>query len=252
MSLSVIASVAKLDNLKTFNKMLSSVAFADELIIFAMFDPSEKLKKLAKKFHAKLVKIAAPKVVEEVRSQQVKAASSDWALIMDFDEIIPNSLKKEITNIVKSDDSHSAYAILRKNYSLGKSLKRGGWGDDFVVRLFKLSEFVTWPHNIHSTPRVQGTIGKLSCPMEHHKDESLESMIEKTNRYSEAESDLYLKGNLPKVNKLTLLRKMVMETIRRGILKQGILDSDIGIIQSIYQGFSVFVSYAKLYEKQNK
>jgi hypothetical protein len=41
-----------------------------------------------------------------------------------------------------------------------------------------------------------------------------------------------------------------MEFIRRYFLKRGYLDGRIGLFQSLYQGYSVFISYAKLYELQ--
>jgi hypothetical protein len=86
--------------------------------------------------------------------------------------------------------------------------------------------------------------------MEHHKDASLSQMVTKTNRYSDIESQQFYDGGLPPVTALTLIRKTGMEVFRRYILKLGFLDGRIGVVQAIYQGFSVFISYAKLFEKQ--
>jgi outer membrane receptor for ferric coprogen and ferric-rhodotorulic acid len=86
--------------------------------------------------------------------------------------------------------------------------------------------------------------------MQHHKDESLEQMVTKTNRYSDIEAQQFYDGSMAPVTGLTLMRKWWMETLRRGIFKKGLLDPKIGLIQSMYQGFSVYISYAKLYEKQ--
>lgn len=86
--------------------------------------------------------------------------------------------------------------------------------------------------------------------MEHHKDDSLEQMVEKTNRYSDIEATQFYAGNMARVTPLTLMRKWWMESFRRGLFKRGLLDGRIGLIQSLYQGFSVLISYAKLYEKQ--
>ena len=88
--------------------------------------------------------------------------------------------------------------------------------------------------------------------MEHHKDASLVQMVAKTNRYSDIEARLFFEGGLAPVTPLTLLRKSTMEFIRRYFLKRGYLDGAIGLFQSLYQGYSVFISYAKLYSLQHK
>jgi hypothetical protein len=164
--------------------------------------------------------------------------------------VIPPALADEIRKTINSSFTKSAYFIPRRNYSLGYPLTHGGWGADLVVRLFDRQKFLNWPKEIHSLPTFTGESGTLQNHMEHHKDASLEQMVNKTNRYSQIEARQFFEGALPPVTLLTLFRKMHMEILRRAVLKLGLLDGAIGLIQSIYQGFSVFISYAKLYELQ--
>lgn len=248
--LSVSTQIARGDDLVTFARMLTSVSFADELVIFNMERTDQKSQELFKKYHAKVIEIKTPKVVEEVRGQQVRACSGDWVLIMDYDEVIPEDLKEEIKLIMDNQASCNGYFIPRTNFSLGRSLRRGGFERDYVLRLIRKSAFISWPSLIHSTPVIKGTVIKTTHAMEHHKDASLEQMVEKTNRYSDIEASQFSAGGLAPVTPVTLIRKWWMESIRRGVLKIGLLDGPIGLIQSLYQGFSVFISYAKLYERQ--
>jgi hypothetical protein len=230
--------------------MLQSVSFADEIIVFNMERKDEETLTYFKQIKARIIDVKTPKIVESIRDRQIKEASGDWVLVMDYDEIIPVSLRDEILAIIENRASCPAYSIGRVNFSLGFPLKHGGWEQDYVVRLVQKSRFVSWPTNIHSTPIVKGSIIKTTHSMEHHKDESLEQMVKKTNRYSEIEAQLFYEGGLPTVTPLTILRKSVMEFIRRYVLKKGFLDGRIGLFQSLYQGYSVFVSYAKLSELQ--
>ncbi|MEI6690138.1 MAG: hypothetical protein WCL07_00145 [bacterium] len=249
--LSVSTQIAREDSLSTFEEMLKSISFANEIIIFNMQRNDQEFRNIANKFHAKIIEVKTPKIVEVIREDQVSSASGNWVLVMDFDEIITPVLSTEILKITKENNSaYSGFNILRRNYSLGFPLSHGGFGDDYVLRLIHKSSFLSWPTNIHSTPTFKGKVGKLKNYMEHHKDESVEQMVDKTNRYSDIESQQFLEGSLPKVVTATLMRKWWMETLRRGAFKAGFLDGKIGLIQSIYQGFSVFISYAKLYEKQ--
>jgi hypothetical protein len=250
--LSVSTQIASGDSLQVFAQMLESVSFADELIIFNMERVDKEALALFAKFKARVINVKTPKIVESIRERQVKEAKGDWVLIMDYDEIIPQDLQGEITAITENMASCSAYAIGRDNYSLGFPLTHGGWERDYVVRLVRKADFISWPTNIHSQPQVKGTTIKTTKAMEHHKDESLEQMVTKTNRYSDIESQQFYAGKMDRVKPITILRKWWMETFRRGVLKRGLLDGRIGLIQSLYQGFSVFISYAKLYELQSK
>ena len=249
--LTVSTQIAREDDLTIFARMLDSVRFADELIIFNMERSDSAARTLFKKYRAKVVEVRTPKVVEEIRARQVREAAGDWVLVMDYDEIVTPALAKEIRYTIHDKRyTNVAYYLSRRNYSLGYPLRHGGFGNDLVARLFHKLDFVDWPHDIHALPSVKGTFGTLSSHMEHHKDASLEQMVEKTNRYSDVEATQFFVGGLTLVTPLTLTRKKCMETFRRGILKGGLLDGPIGLIQSLYQGYSVFISYAKLYEKQ--
>lgn len=248
--LSVSTQIAREDSLVTFEAMLRSVSFANELIIFNMERTDDAATKLFAKYKARVINVKTPKIVETIRERQVTEAVGEWVLIMDYDEIIPEGLAGEIDAIIGNRASCSAYSIGRDNYSLGYKLTHGGWERDYVVRLIRKADFISWPTNIHSSPIVKGTTIKTTKAMEHHKDESIEQMVSKTNRYSDIEATQFYDGKMEKIMATTLMRKWWMESFRRGFLKRGLLDGKIGLIQSLYQGYSVFISYAKLFEKQ--
>ncbi|MFH2085962.1 MAG: hypothetical protein ABII21_04230 [bacterium] len=248
--LSVSTQIARDDSLVDFARMLKSVSFADEIFVFNMERNDMRALELFQQFSARVINVKTPKIVEEIRARQVREAGGDWVLILDFDEVIPGELRGEIESIIENKASCSAYTIPRDNYSLDYPMTHGGWERDYVIRLLRKADFIDWPKNIHSTPRFKGSMVKTLHSMEHHKDASLSQMVEKTNRYSDIEADLFFQGGLPPVDSFTLVRKPVMEFIRRYILKKGFLDGCIGLIQALYQGYSVFITYAKLAELQ--
>jgi hypothetical protein len=250
--LSVSTQIATSDSLVAFENMLKSVDFADELIIFNMERTDLEALNLFGKYKARVIDVMTPKIVETIRQKQVQEAKDDWVLIMDYDEIVPVDLQGEILAIIDNLASCSAYAIGRDNFSLGYPLRHGGWERDYVVRLLRKADFVSWPTNIHSAPNMKGSTIKTTKAMEHHKDESLEQMVAKTNRYSDIEAEQFFAGKMAPVTITTLLRKSIMEFVRRYFMKKGFLDGKIGLFQSLYQGYSVFISYAKLYEKQKE
>lgn len=251
--LTVSTQIAKEDDLAIFEKLLQSLTFADEIIVFNMERRDKKALALFARYQARIIEVKTPSIVEYIRQDQVEASSNDWVLIMDYDEVIPKSLADEIIKITaSSDSSHSGFYIPRRNFSLGYPLKHGGFGDDLVARLFYKKDFLSWSRDIHSLPQIKGKYGTLQNYMEHHKDASLAQMVTKTNRYSAIEAKQYYDGGLAPVTTITLFRKPMMEFIRRYFFKLGVLDGKIGLLQALYQSYSVFLSYAKLYELQSK
>ncbi len=253
--LTVSTQLAIGESLTQFEFMLKSVSFADEIRVYNFGRTDADFINLCKKHKARITNLSKPfpPVVEHIRAREVTESSSNWALILDYDEVIPAELASEIKKIVGAPKSqYSAYYITRRNFSLGYPLKHGGFGDDLVPRLFFRSDFVSWPKEIHGMPKVNGELGNLVNPMEHHKDASLAQMVAKTNRYTDVEARQFFEARVARVTQLTLLRKTIMEFIRRYILKAGFLDGRIGIIQAIYQSYAIYLRYAKLYELQNQ
>jgi hypothetical protein len=75
-------------------------------------------------------------------------------------------------------------------------------------------------------------------------------MVTKTNKWSEIEAKLMYDAGHPRMNIPRFATAVWREFWKRGVLKLGFLDGKIGIVEIIYQMYSRFVSYAKLYEMQ--
>ncbi|MCE7898009.1 MAG: hypothetical protein DPW11_00765 [bacterium] len=249
--LTVSTQIAVGDDLPTFTRMLNSVSFADEIIIFNMEREDKEVLQLFKKCKARVINIKTPKVVEYIRGQQIVESKYKWVLIMDYDEVIPDALASEIKSISSEVVTEfGAYYLTRRNFSLGYPLRHGGFGDDQVPRLFYKQNFVSWSKEIHGMPKIRGEFGYASSPMEHHKDASLAQMVDKTNRYTDVEALQFFQAKVEAVTTTTLIRKTLMEFIRRYFLKAGFLDGRIGMIQALYQSYAIYLRYAKLYELQ--
>lgn len=252
--LSVSTQIAHGEDLLQFERMLQSVKDVDEIRVYNYGRTDKLLYALCIKYQAQIINVPEPypRIVEYIREREVKDTKYDWVLVLDYDEVVTACLLTEIKNITKNNHADSsAYAIPRRNYSLGLRLRYGGFGDDYVIRLFYKPDFINWPKEIHSTPIYHGRLSKLTSVLKHDKDASLSQMIQKTDRYTTVEAMQFYEGNTKLVTPITLLRKTLMEFLRRYIIKLGFLDGEIGVIQAIYQSYSIFLRYAKLSELQN-
>lgn len=212
---------------------------------------------LSKKLGARVVKQKDPKSRNFAmwRNEGMAAAKGEWVLYLDHDEQIIPELASEIRKIINHQPlfiNHffAAYAIPRLNIILGKKMRFGGWYPDYQQRLFLKSAFIKWVYPLHEEPRYKGEMGYLKKNLLHHKHDNISEMVEKTNIWSETEARLLLEANHPPMAWWRFWRIMATELIDRLILKGGILDGTAGIIYSIYQMWSRFITYAKLWEMQ--
>ena len=108
-----------------------------------------------------------------------------------------------------------------------------------------------------------GTVNEFTIAFEDHKplgvlrgpwdmDELLEEMLDKTNDWSDIEAQLRLDTHHPPVVWWRLLRVMFTGFTRSYIDQRGWRAGTVGWIESIYQAFSMFITYARLWEMQNK
>jgi len=124
--------------------------------------------------------------------------SHEWVLILDADECLPPEAEEEIRKIVTNpDEKHAGYWINRRYFFLGKPLKNA-YFPNWNLRLFKnkhgryekITDLTTdsGDHEIHEHVVVQGSTGKLSSIMDHHAFPTIDSFVEKHNRYSNWEA----------------------------------------------------------------
>lgn len=241
---------------------LGALKWCDEVVVIDN-ESQDGTASIAGKLGAKVFvykKIASEGNFAEIRNFAIskvadgeRSRTSDWILFVDADETVTPLLRDEIVKTINDlDVKDSAYAIPRRNILLGHEMHWGGWWPDYVLRLIKKNKLKGYRGQLHEQPEIVGSVGKLKNPFIHTTHESLTEMVEKTNNWSEIEAKLMFDANHPPMNVPRFITGMLREFWYRAIVKLGFLDGYIGIIEIMYQSFSRFVSYSKLWELQIK
>jgi hypothetical protein len=131
-------------------------------------------------------------------------------------------------------------------------MKNGGWWPDYVKRLFVVKKLHSWKGKLHEEPIFEGKLDYLNNPLTHLKHDDLESMVVKTNKWSETEAALMFEAKHPPMNIFRFASAIYREFFLRMIKKKAFLDGAEGIIYALYQVYSRFISYAKLWELQTR
>lgn len=268
MKLSVII-IAKNEE-KIITDCLKSVSWADEIVV--VDDCSQdKTMEIAKENGAK---VYVHKMEDFARQREfgLKKAKGEWILYLDADERATKELKSEILALLKAQDSRHkisslssevgfnssdggtaenivAYKIPRKNFYFG----RYEWPTvEKIERLFLKKALKGWKGPIHESPIIKGEVGELKNYLLHYTHQDLSSMVKKTNEWSEIEAQMLYKAGHPKMTWWRFLRVMMTKFWQSYISQGGWKIGTPGLIESIYQGYSYFIVYTKLWEKQNE
>lgn len=228
---------------------LESLSWVDEIIVVDN-GSTDKTREIAKKYKAHIITDTSADF-SSLRESGQKHAKGQWLLYVDADEEVPGALAQEIQDTIKKFKpkiSACGYAIKRKNHYLGHPWPFA----DGMIRLFYKPALTGWKGSLHETAVVDGPVGVLTHPLIHRTHRTLEEMVEKTNAWSEIEAQLRLQSGHPPIVWWRLIRVMITGFWDSFIGQGGWRAGTVGWVESMYQAFSMFITYAKLWELQHE
>jgi len=185
------------------------------------------------------------------RNEALKHAHGDWFFYIDADERVTPTLAKEILVNIETGAAPTL-RLRRENYAYGYLFTYGGWQSDFVTRIFKKTALQEWTGEIHESPIYVGEVATLHSPLLHFTHRSTEENLHKSADWTKLEAQLLYKAGEKPVNFFTLIRKGVMEFVRRGIFQKGYRDGLAGLIEALVQGINRVIVYIQVWELQQK
>jgi hypothetical protein len=226
---------------------LESVKWVDEIIVADNGSTDETLN-IAKKYTDNIVKFEGQDFAG-LRNKALEKASGDWVLYVDSDERVLEPLKEEIGKLME-ENAKSAYAISRKNIIFGKAVSYGPYKKDWVIRLFKRSEFDKWEGKVHETPKFNGKLGYTKNSFLHLTHRDLDQIVLKSLSWSHIDAKLRLDVKHPTMSGWRFLRIFLTETFNQGVMRKGFFNGTVGVMDSMLQVFSMYMSYVRLWELQ--
>lgn len=155
---------------------------ADEIVVVDGRS-TDRTVEIAKTYGAK-VKVVDNEYIFHINKQKaVDLATRDWVLQLDADEIVPEGLKKEISEAIKNRN-YDGYYLPRKNFFLGHWMRKGGQYPDPVIRLFRKGKGRFPQKSVHEQIVIDGSVGYLKTELLHYPYQTLSEYWEKAIRYS--------------------------------------------------------------------
>lgn len=247
-SLSVVISAFNEE--KKLSECLSSVSFADEIIVIDN-SSTDKTAEIAQKYKAKVYKRENYPMLNINKNFGMSKANSTWILNLDADERVSPELASEIKEILKSSHvEYDGYYIPRKNYIFGKWIQHSGWYPDHQLRLFKNGKARFPERHVHEKMVLDGNGGYLKENIIHLNYETVHQFLYKhfvVYAPSEAE-ELLARGY--EFSMRDAIAFPFKEFLSRFFARHGYKDGFHGLMLSLLLAFYHLAIFALIWEKR--
>lgn len=244
MRIGVTVVIAAKDEARNIGACIESVCWADEIIVVEDGSTDDTA---AAAENAGAVVIANPfRTIGLQRNAAIERAKHEWILVVDADERASPELAREVGEIITAP-RFDAYRVPRRNFFLGKEVRHGGWASDRPVRLFRSTVRYN-SSRVHEHVEVHGEIGELKSSLTHEPYRSIDSWLEKLGRYSDWwATDRHERGK--RVHAISVFLRPPIRFLTMYIIRGGWMDGARGLLLAGMASVSVFMKYAKLWEK---
>jgi glycosyltransferase involved in cell wall biosynthesis len=185
------------------------------------------------------------------RNLGIQMATKDWCFHVDPDERATPAFRDAVLRMLAADPpvKESAFEFRKRNFFLGHAMRYGGWYH-YSLHLFRRQK-ARYEGIIHEKLIVDGLVGKLEAPIDHHPYPSIRQFVSRHNGYSSREAamlDEERPGLTDKDVEYQLKKMPLKRFFKFYVKKAGFLDGATGLIFSVLYAWVHFLNWAKYWE----
>lgn len=238
---------------------LESVRWATEVIVVDMRS-TDRTREIAQRVGAKVIASEGGpyRVVPYNKNLGLKDARGDWVFFVDADERVSRSLEAEIRSTLPAA-VHAAFQVPIITYFFGRWLEHTV--DPYSTRIVRRGATTGYSgRSAHDFLAIDGTTGRLTAPLFHFGHPSVETFIEKMNRYTSQDVKAVVETGvggamvkpIGRVRWFDLLKDPAVNFYYQFVRNRGYRDGMHGFVVSLLISIYLFVERAKIWESQWK
>lgn len=184
------------------------------------------------------------------KNHAVGLAKNDWVFSLDADEVVSEELLEYLSDWQPQSDK-VAGIVRRDNYFLGEKVDKGGWGSDWLVRIFNRQVHRFNDNAVHEKVQLREDTLKLTIPHEirHKAVNALSDFLQKIDHYTEIHAESSDKTFHPAV----IFLRASWAFFRSYVLQGGFLAGWRGLVIAWNESNGTFYKYMKVYvRRQNE
>lgn len=247
--------LATFNEQKNIGPCLKSVVGLADGIVVVDGQSTDKTVEIAKKFGARVYSTTNKLIFHINKQMAIDRAKGDWILQLDADERVTPALKKEILKTVRSPGKFNGFWIPRKNFFLGRWLKKGGQYPDPTIRLYRRGKGRLPCKTVHEQAKIEGEVGYFKNPMLHYTAPTFARYLANANRYTTLTASLMKKAKV-KINLFSFLDYFFLKPWRTFLFlyfrHKGFLDGFPGFVFALFSGLHYPIAFLKYWEMKRE
>jgi glycosyltransferase involved in cell wall biosynthesis len=231
---------------------------ADEIIVVDG-SSTDNTREIAKEHGAEVIKTTNKPIFHINKQMAIDKCQGEWILQLDADEVVSEKLKEEIKRISSEGEmpnakSYVAFYLKRKNFFLGRWMKKTGQYPDPVIRFFKRGKARLPCKSVHEQMEVDGEVGTLEGHLLHYPYPDFSEYLVKSNRYTSLTAQEMIESGIkPSFCQFVKAYLKAEKTFWSLFLRhKGFLDGFPGFVFSAYSGLHHLTAYIKFRQQYSK
>jgi glycosyltransferase involved in cell wall biosynthesis len=227
---------------------LELLGFCDEIVVVVDSRSDDRTEEIARR-HTDRVWVEEFVDFAAHKNGAIERARGEWVLMVDADERVTPGLAAEIQRTLARNPAELGFTFEIVSFFLGQRMDHGGWQQRHL-RLVR-RENARWQGAIHERLSIPpDRVGALEGELWHFSHRSIEEMLAKTIRFGEVQAQERLEQGAPRVTPWRLCWVILRELAFRLVKRRGYKDGTPGVIESLYQPFSLFCVEVMLWQRQ--
>lgn len=167
---------------RTLERTLAALGWVDEIVVVDS-GSEDATAAIARRHGARFLERDWPGYGPQKR-RAAEAATGDWILSVDADEVVSPELAASIREAVASPGNHVAFRMYLCTEFLGTWLGSRGWWRDWKLRLYRSDRGSFNDEQVHEGISVEGPVGSLDGPLYHYAWRDVAHRLQKENAYA--------------------------------------------------------------------
>lgn len=226
--------------------------WCDEVLVLDMMS-DDRTPEIAHRYADRVLTTDRIEAFDAARGSAFSAATGDWIMSIDADEVVPIGLARWIRSTVEADPAFDVALIPRANVFLGRWIRSSNWWPG-LPRLFRRDALDATPR-LHRglRPRESARIGRLprdpALSIWHFSYLSLDALTAKTNRYTTIEARQALERGRRVPKPRHLFTRAVRYVVRDYIGRRGYRDGIAGLAWAMDRAYYRYLAVAKRWDE---
>ena len=183
------------------------------------------------------------------REFALSLVSTPWALMLDADESVSDSLREALAEFVRSDPpAFDAAEVQIRDLFLGRLMAYGELRDHYSIRLVRKGRVTLAGGLIHEHVLVDGKTARLEGWFIHRSNPSTSTLSAKVSRYA----NLFVAQRVAVGDCRASIAEVVLRPsfrfLRNYVFRRGFLDGYPGFLYAAFMAYYTFLRYARMLE----